>query len=335
MDKTNSLDKKPYKTLIVTVATIFLISFAIIMINQVSQLVQTATAVHPILGQILLLFFILLFIIGIMSIVGIMITLDKPLVIPDVDDGDSYSAFIEKLKKRLIKNKFLKSSNFIWNPEKEDINQVEEALDLLNKESLKIIKRESSAVFITTAVSQNGSLDSIFVFISAARLIWQIAMLYNQRPAISDLTKLYSNVLGTVLLSRQIDDLDLLSEQLEPVISSIFGGSVGSIVPGVSFAATFIVDSLIEGSINALLMLRVGIITQRYLSSMTKVDNRTIGKSATIEACSLLGTLITDNSKRIVDAIYNSIKNATADAIRRGKKSIFDNLKIFINKEMQ
>ncbi len=329
MDKTNSLDKKPYKTLIVTVATILLLSFSIIMINQISQLVQTATAVHPVLGQILLLFFILLFIIGIMSIAGIMMTLDKPLVIPDVDDKDSYPAFIEKLKKRLIKNKFLKSSNFIWNSEKEDINQVEEALELLNKESLKIIKRESSAVFITTAVSQNGSLDSIFVFVSATRLIWQIAMLYNQRPAISDLTKLYSNVLGTVLLSRQIDDLDLLSEQLEPVISSIFGGSVGSIVPGVSFAATFIVDSLMEGSLNTLLMLRVGLITQKYLSATTKVESRAVGKSATIQACSLLGTLITENSKRIVDAIYKSIKNATADAIRRGKKSIFDSIKTF------
>lgn len=334
MDKATSLDKKPYKTLVITVASIFLVSFAIIMINQASQLVQTATAVNPVLGQVLLLFFILLFIFGILSVVGIIVSLDKPLIIPDVNDEEAYTIYIGKLRKRLVKNKYLKNNNFIWNPDLEEIAQVEEALELLNQESIKMIKKESSAVFITTAVSQNGSLDSIFVFVSATRLVWQIAMLYNQRPAISDLTKLYSNVFGTVLLSRQIDDLDLLSEQLEPVISSLFGGSVGSIVPGVSFAATFIVDSLMEGSINALLMLRIGLITQRYLSTITKVDNRTIGKSATIQACSLLGTLITDNSKRIVDAIYNSIKNATADAIRRGKKSIFDNFKVFMDREI-
>lgn len=334
MDKATSLDKKPYKTLVITVASIFLVSFAIIMINQASQLVQTATAVNPVLGQVLLLFFILLFIFGILSVVGIIVSLDKPLIIPDVNDEEAYTIYIGKLRKRLVKNKYLKNNNFIWNPDLEEIAQVEEALELLNQESIKMIRKEASAVFITTAVSQNGSLDSIFVFVSATRLVWQIAMLYNQRPAISDLTKLYSNVFGTVLLSRQIDDLDLLSEQLEPVISSLFGGSVGSIVPGVSFAATFIVDSLMEGSINALLMLRVGLITQRYLGSITKVDNRTIGKSATIQACSLLGTLITDNSKKIVDAIYNSIKNATADAIRKGKKSIFDNFKVFMDKEI-
>lgn len=334
MDKATSLDKKPYKTLVITVASIFLVSFAIIMINQASQLVQTATAVNPVLGQVLLLFFILLFIFGILSVVGIIVSLDKPLIIPDVNDEEAYTIYIGKLRKRLVKNKYLKNNNFIWNPDLEEIAQVEEALELLNQESIKMIKKESSAVFITTAVSQNGSLDSIFVFVSATRLVWQIAMLYNQRPAISDLTKLYSNVFGTVLLSRQIDDLDLLSEQLEPVISSLFGGSVGSIVPGVSFAATFIVDSLMEGSINALLMLRVGLITQRYLGSITKVDNRTIGKSATIQACSLLGSLISDNSKKIVDAIYNSIKNATADAIRKGKKSIFDNFKVFMDKEI-
>ncbi len=334
MDKATSLDKKPYKTLVITVASIFLVSFAIIMINQASQLVQTATAVNPVLGQVLLLFFILLFIFGILSVVGIIVSLDKPLIIPDVNDEEAYTIYIGKLRKRLVKNKYLKNNNFIWNPDLEEIAQVEEALELLNQESIKMIRKEASAVFITTAVSQNGSLDSIFVFVSATRLVWQIAMLYNQRPAISDLTKLYSNVFGTVLLSRQIDDLDLLSEQLEPVISSLFGGSVGSIVPGVSFAATFIVDSLMEGSINALLMLRVGLITQRYLGSITKVDNRTIGKSATIQACSLLGSLISDNSKKIVDAIYNSIKNATADAIRKGKKSIFDNFKVFMDKEI-
>ena len=333
MDKPTSIDKKPYKTLVLTVATIFLVSFAIIMINQVSQLIQTATAVNPLLGQVLLLFFIFLFIFGLLSVAGIIVSLDKPLIIPDVNDKEAYASYIGKLKKRLVKNKYLKNNNFIWNPDIDELDQVEEAIELLNQESIRMIKKESSAVFITTAVSQNGSLDSIFVFVSATRLVWQIAMLYNQRPAISDLTKLYSNVFGTVLLSRQIDDLDLLSEQLEPVISSIFGGSVGSIVPGVSFAVTFIVDSLMEGSINALLMLRVGLITQRYLSSITKVDNRTIGKSATIQACNLLGTLISENSKRIVDAIYNSIKNATADAIRKGKKSIFDSFKIYMDKE--
>lgn len=333
MDKATSIDKKPYKSLVLTVATIFLVSFAIIMINQASQLIQTATAVHPVLGQVLLLFFILLLIFAVLSVGAIMLSLDKPLVIPDVNDREAYTTYIGKLKKRLTKNKYLRNNNFIWNPGKEEVGQVEEALELLNQESIRMIKKEASAVFITTAVSQNGSLDSIFVFVSATRLVWQIAMLYNQRPAIGDLTKLYSNVFGTVLLSRQIDDLDLLSEQLEPVISSIFGGSVGSIVPGVSFAVTFIVDSLMEGSINALLILRVGLITQGYLSSITKVENRRIGKSATIKACNLLGSLITDNSKKIVDAIYKSIKNASVDAIRRGKKSIFDNLKIYMDKE--
>lgn len=334
MDKHTSIDKKPYKTLVLTVATIFLVSFAIIMINQVSQLIQSATSVNPVFGQILLLFFILLLIVGVLSVAGIIVSLDKPLEIPDLNDNEAYKVFIGKLKKRLVRNKYLKSKNFTWNPEKDDQLQVEEAIALLNEESIRIIKKEASAVFITTAVSQNGSLDSVFVFVSASRLIWQVAMLYNQRPAISDLTKLYSNVFGTVLLSRQIDDLDLLSEQLEPVISSLFGGSVGSIVPGFSFAATFIVDSLMEGSINALLMLRVGLITQKYVSSITKVEKRTIGKSATIQACGLLGSLITDNSKRIVDAIYNSVKNATADAIRKGKKSIFDSLKTFMGNEI-
>lgn len=325
----SNIDKKPYKSLLITVATILFVSFAIIMINQISQLIQTATAVNPILGQILLLFFAILALLAAFSVISIMVKLEKPLDIPDENNIEEYSKYITKLKSRLMKNKFIKNNNYLWDNKRPDIEVVNGALMLLDEESLKLIKEESSAIFLTTAVSQNGSLDSIFVFVTATKLVWKIAMLYNQRPAISDLTKLYSNVFGTVLMSRQIDDLDLLSEQLEPVISSLFSGTVGTIVPGVSYAVSFIIDSILEGSINTLLMLRIGLITQKYCGSISKLEQRTLGKAATIQASKLLGTLINENSKKITDAVIKSIKNATADAIHRGKKSIFDNFKNF------
>ena len=70
------------------------------------------------------------------------------------------------------------------------------SLSALDVESKNIIKAQATSVFITTAVSQNGSLDSIFVFVSAMKLVWRLSIHYNQRPAISDLVKLYSNVFG-------------------------------------------------------------------------------------------------------------------------------------------
>lgn len=153
-------------------------------------------------------------------------------------------------------------------------------------------------MFVTTAVSQNGSLDSLFVFVTVIKLVWRLSTHYHQRPAIRDLIKLYTQIFGTVLMTRQIDDLDLIAEQLEPVLTTLFGGTVGNLLPGVSYVVSFVVDSIFEGSLNTLLTLRVGFIAQSYCRSTVRVEPRKISKMATVQACSLLGTIIGENSKK-------------------------------------
>lgn len=319
MAKGNESEKSPYKSLIATVAAVLLVSFAIIMVNQVLQLISLAMNVSPIFGNVLALFFAALSIGAVITTVLIIGRLEKPLPIPDESSEAEYAIFLAKLKKRLMKNKYLKSQGFVWESGKPDLESINEALVLLDKESQRLVKANASAVFITTAVSQNGPLDSVFVFVTAVKLVWKISMLYNQRPAVSDITKLYANVFATVLLTRQIDDLDLVTEQLEPIISTLFGGTVGSVVPGVSYAVSFVVDSIFEGSINTLLTLRVGIITQKYCRSLTKAEPRTLRKAATVQACEMLGSIVSENSKRIADALFKAVKNVTVDSLNTSK----------------
>jgi len=313
------MEKSPYKSLIATVAAILLISFAIIMVNQVLQLISLASSVNPVLGNVLALFFALLALGALIMTFVIMGRLDKPLEVPDVSDEAGYALFLSKLRKRLMKNKYLKSRNFVWQEGLPDKESVEEALSLLDAESRRIIKSNASAVFITTAVSQNGPLDSVFVFVTAVKLVWKIAMLYSQRPAVSDLTKLYANVFATVLLTRQVDDLDLVTEQLEPIISTLFGGTLGSVVPGVGYAVACGGDSIFEGSIHTRLTLRVGVITQKYCGSLTKAEPTTLRKAATVQACEMLGSIVSENSKRIADALFRAVKNVTVDSLSTSK----------------
>jgi len=324
MNNGNKLDKSPYVSLLTTVAAILLLSFAVIMVNQVLQLISLAMAVSPFLGKALALFFIMLALGAIVMTGMLLAKLEKPLVIPDESDEAAYAAYLVKLKKRLKKNKFLKLHGFIWDETKPDKEAIDEALKLLDAESKRIVKSNASAVFITTAVSQNGPLDGVFVFVTSIKLVWKISMLYNQRPAVSDLTKLYANVFATVLLTRSIDDLDLITEQLQPIISTLFGGTVGSIVPGVSYAVSFVVDSIFEGSINTLLTLRIGIITQKYCRSMTKAEPKTFRKAATVEACDLMGSIVSENSKRIADALFKAVKNVTADSFNSSMEKFTD-----------
>ncbi|HEY5576455.1 MAG TPA: DUF697 domain-containing protein [Clostridiaceae bacterium] len=319
MNKANKSEKSPYRSLITTVATVLLISFAIIMLNQVLQLINLAMNLNPFFGNVLALFFSVLALGLIIMTIVIITKLEKPLAIPDEGNEAEYALFLLKLKKRLTKNKYLKSMGFIWDTGSSEKESIVEALDLLDVESKRLIKSNASAVFITTAVSQNGPLDSVFVFVTAAKLVWKISMLYNQRPAVSDITKLYTNVFATVLLTRQIDDLDLLTEQLEPIISTLFGGTVGSVVPGISYAVSFVIDSIFEGSINTLLTLRVGIITQKYCRSLAKSEPKTMRKAASIQACEMLGSIVNENSKRIADALFKAVKNVTVDSLNTSK----------------
>jgi hypothetical protein len=251
---------------------------------------------------------------------------EKPLIIPDEKDIDEYSQYLAKLKGRLTKNKYLKKAGFVWDNDKTDFDSVNEALEILDKEAHNVVKSHSSGIFSTTAISQNGSLDGIFVFVTAIKLVWRISMIYNQRPSISDLVKLYTNVFATVLLVRQIDDLDIISEQLEQILPAIMTGSFGNIVPGISYVASFVADSVLEGSLNTLLMLRIGIITKDYCKSITKVEAKKLGKSATVQACKMLGDIISTDLKTVIEAwskaAFNGIKKVPSKTLESFKNKI-------------
>lgn len=309
----------PYKNLLLAVAGILLLSFLIIMINQAAQLTQLAMSIHPFFGKTLLVFFLMLATAAVIGTLLLVMRFDKPLILPDEKDPEAYARYLAKLKQRLMKNRYLISQHYVWDPNLSDLDSIQGAYLLLDKQSQAIIKRSGSEVFLTTAVSQNGSLDSVFVFASLMKLVWQIAMLYHQRPAIRDLVKLYANVFAAVLLARQIDDIDLVAEQLEPVLSSLFGGTVGTLVPGISYIGSFIADSLMEGGLNTLLALRTGIISQNYCRSLTRTEPRSLGRAASVQACSMLGSIVVENSKRISNALYKALKKAAVHPLIKGK----------------
>ena len=59
---------------------------------------------------------------------------------------------------------------------------------------------------VSTVVSQSGRLDGLMVIVTNCRLVWQIAHLYWQRPALSDLLALYSNVAAGAFIAQNIED---------------------------------------------------------------------------------------------------------------------------------
>ena len=199
------------------------------------------------------------------------------------------------------------------------IEEIDSSLKLLHTEGEKIIRENASRVFITTTISQNGSLDAIFMLVHITKMVWQVATLYHQRPGIGKVMKIYFNVLATLFLTRSLEDLELLDEQLEPMISLMFGSFLTSLVPGVQTAVNLLLNSAIQGSANAYLSLRVGLIAQEFIINEEREDKRTIRKSATLRALPMLGTVVNDNRKIIQSTVIKLAKKISKESYTKSR----------------
>ncbi|SHJ59156.1 hypothetical protein [Parasporobacterium paucivorans] len=310
-------NKKSFKKIIIFVSAAVLLFFLLVVCNQLVSLYNSIRTVNEILAiavtSLAGAFFLAVF----LAPLVLFLRYPKQGRLPESDTGEEYQRYIQKLVLQLSKNRYLRQKNFTFvdgNPR----DSVLEAYGLLSAESMKIIKREASAVFLTTAVSQNGVLDGISVLLSLMKTTYRITRLYENRPSLSRILYIYGNVAATVLVVRSIEDMDLIEEQLEPLLASIIGGSALSAVPGASAISNLLVNSIMEGSVNALLALRVGVITQRYLCALTTVDRREAKRSASRQAAALLGGVLKENAVNVARTFTRAAKNTAASTVRGG-----------------
>jgi hypothetical protein len=147
------------------------------------------------------------------------------------------------------------------------------------------------------------------VLAEQTRLIWQVAHIYNQRPTLRDFGRLYANVGATLFAASKLEDLDL-RDQIEPVIKAAVGHSMASLVPGLDKVASIVMQSVLDGTANAYLTLRVGIICQSYCRSITALDRRKAHRNASIAAASMLGSIVSGSAASVTRAIVAAARKA-------------------------
>jgi len=179
----------------------------------------------------------------------------------------------------------------------------------LDEEAKRIIKETATTVFVSTAISQSGRLDGLMVLLAQARMVWRLAHLYHQRPSLREMLDLYANVALTTLLVTGLEDMDI-AEQVEPVIAAALSGSLASVIPGVNVVATMVTNSIIEGTANAFLVLRVGVVTQRYCGALGRLDRKSLRRFASVEAGSLLGSIVLEAAGAVTRAIAHGARQA-------------------------
>jgi hypothetical protein len=294
---------KTIKTLALLGSGPIVLSFSVVVVSQTAQVVQLAKEVHPVLGTATL-WGLLISYGGLIGIPVVMVLrMPRPLSPPAIDSGPEFEAHLQELGRRLGANPRVRLASI----PPVDRRGIEDVLRVLDDDATAIVKQMATTVFLTTAVSQSGRLDALLVLMAQSRMIWRIAHVYYQRPSLRELVHLYSNVAVTAFVAGELDDLEL-HQMIQPVVAGSLGATVG-VIPGFQVFTTILVNSLLSGSANAFLTLRVGMIAKAYCGSLVAQPRTKLRRSATAESARLLSGIVRESGARVRDAIWAEIKH--------------------------
>ncbi len=289
------------KRIALIVSAFILIVFTIFLFNQTMQIVQSARAVNIIFGNGVMWGLIFTYVILITTPFVLWFRLPRRMLPPTTNEGEAYDRFLLDSKKRLSRHPRLRGLAL------NSTADIETALQILDKHADGVVTSTASAVFLSTAVLQSGRLDVLVVFAAQTRLIWQVAHVYYQRPSLRDFVQLYANVASTAFIAAGIEDIDF-----DVVVGTIFGSTVAAI-PGMHLLAS----SVLSGSANAFLTLRVGMITEEYCRCTVRVEKAGLRRAATLKAAKLLGSIVREGTMKLSKATVNATKTKMSQAFDR------------------
>ncbi len=303
------------KKILLPLSVLVILGFVLFMINQISGVYLMLKEINQLTANVVL---VVLSAVAI-GLVGwpLLLFLKLPRAISLPKSEGELPRYRQHLLKRLRRNEILRAQGI--QPQK--VEDLAESILVLNQSANKVIQQTATAVFLTTSVSQNGKLDALTILATQSRMVWKIAHIYYQRPSMRELIYLYANVAGSSFLASEIEDLDV-SQQVEPVISSFLKNSAGKSIPVIGPTANIILDSLLEGSTNAFLTLRVGNIAQKYCACNEVVDKKSIRKSAFMESASQLKGIVMKSSGQIMSGLLKATRKAGVDTLKSGWEGI-------------
>jgi hypothetical protein len=316
--------EKPLRNAVLLVSALLGVAFLVFLVNQTVQVVGLADRLHPALGTAVLWGLLLIYAACAFVPLAMLLRLPRPLTPPASEASPEFPAHLRALGRRLQGNPLLADRALASRAD------IEEALRVLDGRADEIVRSVGSQVFITTAVSQNGSLDGLMVLLAQSKMLWQIARVYYQRPTLRDLATLYGNVASTVFVASQLDDLDL-AEQVQPLVSGVLGSAVGA-VPGLHAASALFVNSVVNGTANAFLTLRVGIIAKRHCGALVLPERRTVRRLAVSQAAQMLGAIAQDGAKRVAGAFWAASKTRVGEAARGMTATVQGAVRTFVER---
>ena len=281
---------KKLKKLWIVVGIGIMIFFMIILISDIIAAGEKIRKISPYLEYGFYVLTVLLFYFLIFNPLRIILFSPSFSIVTVVDEENEKNL---KVYKRIVKTlKDAKSIN------EDDVKRLEscetsgelrEELSLVFNSSIKkeinrIIRKNAKTVLVSTAICQSGKLDMYTVISINIKMIKEIVVKCGFRPSYPKLGKLAVRVFSTALIAESLEGLDF---------SDIFPQSTVNYLADVPLVKP-IATSLIGGISNALLTLRVGVVTRNYLFSEGKLNKDEIRTRAIKESLKIIPGVIQD-----------------------------------------
>lgn len=188
------------------------------------------------------------------------------------------------------------------------------------------IKEWAKTVFLVTAISQNSILDSLSVMVLNLKMLEDIILSSGFKPTRPQLFKQCCRILSTALISYVVSDALMGMDSVTP-FEDVFHDEVTSgehigiedggsghfmtslfskiKIPGV------VVSSLLQGSTNALMTLRIGYVAKMYVergaANITGKSKRDVRKKAIKSALITMPSVVSECSSTIGRASANAV----------------------------
>ena len=233
------------------------------------------------------------------------------LVLRDDPTEAERQAFARELERRLKKNPHVRAAGL----RATDEHFLEKALDVLDARAGEEIRNSAKRVFLGTALSQNGRLDALIVFVSLARMVWRVSGIYNQRPTPAELWSVYSTVSSATFISFSIEALDIprtITESMNELLPAVPPAMAASSVPLMGPMMQQCTSAVIDGAANCLLAIRAGVVTRSAFRFAALGREEARQQACVREAGTMLAEISRETVGAIVEAFRKQLVNLPA-----------------------
>lgn len=239
-------------------------------------------------------FYVLVVLVILLAIVRPIVIIVKSPSLSIITTTDKHSnramAIYKKVAKNIIKNNDLPNDEVLMLTKYRQNEELLVNLNYVFEKSIRkqingIIIKKAKVVMISTAICQSARFDMATTFTVNLNMIKDIVEKCGFRPSMKNLSKLTVNVFATALIAEGLDNL---------TINDVMPRTAANAIAEIPLLGKAI-DGIMDGVANALLTIRIGCVTRRYLySDGNVVTKEEIRRNAYKEAVIILPMVLAE-----------------------------------------